>query len=153
MTQALLEVINLGKTYGSTRALQKVSFQVQEGEIFGLLGPNGAGKTTLLSIICGLLPATTGEVRLIGRVIRNGGDWKRVIGIVPQELAVYDQLTARENLHFFGELYGLADEELRRRVGEVLDAVGLADRADRRVSTFSGGMKRRLNLGAGMVHS
>jgi ABC-2 type transport system ATP-binding protein len=152
MPQALLEVIDLEKTYGSTRALQKVSFQVYEGEIFGLLGPNGAGKTTLLSIVCGLLPATAGEVRLLGRPVRGGGDWKRLIGIVPQELAVYDQLTARENLLFFGELYGLAGDELSRRVSEVLDAVGLADRADRRVSTFSGGMKRRLNLGAGMVH-
>jgi ABC-2 type transport system ATP-binding protein len=153
MPDTLLEVLDLEKTYGSTRALHQVSFQVHEGDVFGLLGPNGAGKTTLLSIVCGLLPATAGDVRLEGRsILRADGDVKRRIGIVPQELAVYDQLTARENLHFFGELYGIRGGALAETVREVLEAVGLSDRADSLVKTYSGGMKRRLNLGAALVH-
>src|SRR5437763_4181601 len=153
MAKPILEVIDLTKDYGGTRALDRVSFRVDEGEMFGLLGPNGAGKTTLLSIVCGLLPATSGEVRLHGKPLRGaGGDLRREIGVVPQELAVYDALTARENLRFFGELYGLGGAELDRRVDDVLQAIGLQDRAGDRVRTFSGGMKRRLNLGAGLVH-
>jgi ABC-2 type transport system ATP-binding protein len=153
MARVLLEVTDLEKTYGTTRALQHVSFQVQEGEMFGLLGPNGAGKTTLLSIISGLLPPTAGDIRLEGRSLLGGAhDLKRLIGIVPQELAIYAELTARENLLFFGELYGLAGAALGQTVEEILAAIGLTDRADVRVSTFSGGMKRRLNMGAALVH-
>jgi ABC-2 type transport system ATP-binding protein len=153
MTPALLEVHNLHKRYGSTVALDGVSFRVAAGEMFGLLGPNGAGKTTLLSIVSCLLEPTSGEVVIGGRRASTADrDLRRQIGIVPQELAVYGELTARENLVFFGELYGLGGGELRRRVDEVLAAVGLQDRADRRVDTFSGGMKRRLNLGAALVH-
>jgi ABC-2 type transport system ATP-binding protein len=149
----ILEVVDLHKRYGATAALERVSFQVEQGEIFGLLGPNGAGKTTLLSIISCLLPATSGEVRILGRAVRpSDRDLRRHIGIVPQELALYGQLTARENLVFFGELYGLNGPDLRRRVEQVLEAVGLQDRASGRVDTFSGGMKRRLNLGAALVH-
>lgn len=149
----MLEVINVHKRYGATVALDGVTFRVAGGEMFGLLGPNGAGKTTLLSIISCLLEPTAGEVRILGRTVRpSDRALRRYVGIVPQELAVYGELTARENLTFFGELYGLGGTELRRRVEEVLAAVGLVDRADRRVDTFSGGMKRRLNLGAGLVH-
>ena len=149
----MLKAADLEKRYGGTRALDKVSFRVEQGEMFGLLGPNGAGKTTLLSIVCGLLPATAGTVKLLGRpLLSEAGDLRRAIGVVPQELAVYGELTARENLTFFGELYGLRGPVLARRVGEVLEAIGLADRADTLVRTFSGGMKRRLNLGAGLVH-
>ena len=150
MTAAFLEVIELCKQYGSRRALDQVSFAVAPGEMFGLLGPNGAGKTTLLSIVSCLLGADGGEVRLDSRTLdpRNRAA-RRLIGVVPQELAVYAELTARENLTFFGELYGIRGAELRRRVEEILAAIGLADRADQRVSTFSGGMKRRLNLGVG----
>src|SRR5438874_8945820 len=108
MAAPLLDVHELEKSYGTTRALQKVTFQVHEGERFGLLGPNGAGKTTLLSIVSGLLSASGGEVRLQGEAVLDGGQgWKRLLGIVPQELAIYSELTARENLLFFGELYGL----------------------------------------------
>lgn len=149
----MLEVLNLAKRYGGTTALHGVSFTVAAGEMFGLLGPNGAGKTTLLSIISCLLRPDGGEVRIDGKKVEPADrEIRRVIGIVPQELALYGELTARENLEFFGRLYGLSGDSLRRRVGELLDMVGLADRAAARVETFSGGMKRRLNLGAALVH-
>jgi ABC-2 type transport system ATP-binding protein len=154
MSQAVLQVRDLEKRYGPTVALAGVSFEVREGEMFGLLGPNGAGKTTLLSIISCLLDTTAGSVTLFGRELTRGDlDLRRLIGIVPQELAIYGELTARENLNFFGELYGLHGDELRRRVAEVLDFVALSDRAGHRAGTFSGGMKRRLNLAAALVHS
>jgi ABC-2 type transport system ATP-binding protein len=150
----LLEVLDVRKRYGALVALDGVSFAVHEGEMFGLLGPNGAGKTTLLSIVAGLQEATSGEVRLLGQPVGPGDRAaRRLIGVVPQDLAVYGTLTARENLHFFGELYGVGGAELRKRVDGILGAVGLADRADDRVQTYSGGMQRRLNLGAGLVHA
>jgi ABC-2 type transport system ATP-binding protein len=149
----LLEVIDVQKCYGQRVALAGVSFEVQEGEVFGLLGPNGAGKTTLLSIVSGLLEATAGQVRVLGEVVTPGNRAVRhLLGIVPQELAIYDALTARENLLFFGELYGLGGPQLHRGVDSMLAAVGLADRAGHRAGTFSGGMKRRLNLGVALVH-
>jgi len=150
---AALEVRDLVKRYDASVALQGVSFQVAEGEMFGLLGPNGAGKTTLLSILSSLLNATSGIVQIFGHTVHpSDRALRRLVGIVPQELAIYGELTARENLRFFGELFGVRGPELRRRVDEVLAAIGLDDRADRRVDTFSGGMKRRLNLGAALVH-
>jgi ABC-2 type transport system ATP-binding protein len=150
---ALLEVIDLHKRYGPTVALDRVSFQVHEGEMFGLLGPNGAGKTTLLSIVSCLAEPTSGEVRLSGRRLDPGDrEVRRHIGVVPQELAVYGELTARENLLFFGELYGVKGPTLTRRAQEILKTIGLQDRADDRAGAFSGGMKRRLNLGAALVH-
>jgi ABC-2 type transport system ATP-binding protein len=153
MTVPVLEVRELTKRYGQTQALGGVSFTIQDGEMFGLLGPNGAGKTTLLSIVSGLAEATSGEVRLLGQKVEPGNrEVRRLIGIVPQDLALYGSLTAEENLRFFGELYGLGGAELRRRVEEVLTTVGLADRAHHKVQTYSGGMKRRLNLGAALVH-
>jgi len=153
MADPFLEVRDLRKSYGATVALDGVSFQVAEGEMFGLLGPNGAGKTTLLSIVSCLLEPGGGEVRFAGRRVHPSEKAiRRHIGIVPQELAIYGELTARENLQFFGALYGLPGARLRRRVGEVLAAVGLQDRADARADTFSGGMKRRLNFGAALVH-
>jgi ABC-2 type transport system ATP-binding protein len=153
MSAAFLEVTDLSKRYGARLALDRVGFKVSAGEMFGLLGPNGAGKTTLLSIVSCLLAADGGAVRLKGRPITpSDREARRLIGVAPQELAVYGELTARENLSFFGELYGLRGPELRRRVGEVLEAVGLADRADQRAATYSGGMKRRLNLAAALVH-
>jgi ABC-2 type transport system ATP-binding protein len=153
MSVPLLEVIDLHKRYGAAHALRGVSFEVVEGEMFGLLGPNGAGKTTLLSILSCLANASSGSVRLEGRRIDSGDRAaRRLLGIVPQELALYDQLTARENLRFFGELFGLGGAALDRRVDELLAAVGLEGRAGHRVATFSGGMKRRLNLAAALVH-
>jgi ABC-2 type transport system ATP-binding protein len=154
MAAPLLEIRDLRKSYGKYVALDGVSFQVGEGEFFGLLGPNGAGKTTLLSIISCLLEPSAGEVRLAGHTVRLADrDIRRLIGIVPQELAIYGELTARENLQFFGALYGLSGRQLHRYVDDVLAAIALADRADMRAETFSGGMKRRLNLGAALVHN
>lgn len=153
MQQPVLEVIDLVKRYGPTTALGGVSFVVGEGEMFGLLGPNGAGKTTLLSVVSGLLDASSGAVRILGdNALPPSRDLRRSVGLVPQELALYGELTARENVEFFGALYGVRPPALRARVDDVLAAVGLTDRADTRVETFSGGMKRRLNLGAALVH-
>lgn len=153
MTAAFLEVREVSKRYGANLALDRVSFAVHEGEVFGLLGPNGAGKTTLLSIVSCLLEGTSGEVRLLGKpVVPSDREVRRLIGVVPQELALYGELTARENLCFFGELYDIHGSELRRRVDPILAAIGLEDKADDRVRTFSGGMKRRLNLGIALVH-
>jgi ABC-2 type transport system ATP-binding protein len=153
MTTAILEINDLRKSYDATAALDGVSFRVAEGEMFGLLGPNGAGKTTLLSIVAGLLAPTAGEVRLLGHPFHaTDRQARRAVGIVPQELALYGELTAAENLAFFGRLYGLGGAHLRERVAEVLDLVGLQDRAGQRARTFSGGMQRRLNLGIGLVH-
>lgn len=149
----MLEVRDLRKNYGRTPALAGVTFKVGAGEMFGLLGPNGAGKTTLMSIISGLLAPTDGEVFLDGRPFhRSDREMRRLIGIVPQDLAIYAELSARENLRFFGQLYGLGGKTLEDRVASILNAIALADRADDRTGTFSGGMKRRLNLGAALVH-
>jgi ABC-2 type transport system ATP-binding protein len=149
----MLEVRDVRKNYGAEPALAGVSFQVEQGELFGLLGPNGAGKTTLLSVVAGLLDADGGEVRLDGQLFRRRDRaLRRLIGVVPQDLALYNELTARENLCFFGQLYGFGGAELEKRVEHILGAVALLDRADHRAGTFSGGMKRRLNLGAALVH-
>lgn len=149
----ILEVNELEKRYGETVAVDRVSFHVAKGEMFGLLGPNGAGKTSLLSILSLLSDASGGSATLAGRALRpEDFDLRRLIGIVPQELAIYGELSARENLVFFGRLYGLGGRELKSRVEETLAAIGLADRADKRAGTFSGGMKRRLNLGAALIH-
>src|SRR5262245_4160133 len=127
MASPVLDVRTLTKCYGSAPALDGVSLAVSQGEVFGLLGPNGAGKTTLLSIVAGLLPADAGEVRLLGKSFRRADRSQRCdLGIVPQELAIYGELTARENLRFFGELYPLKGRDLNRRVQDVLEAVGLA---------------------------
>ncbi len=149
----LLEVTDIHKSYGRLEALKGVSFSVDEGELFGLLGPNGAGKTTLISILACLLAPTSGKATLAGQPIRRDRRYiRRQIGIVPQDLALYGELSARENLTFFGKLYGMSSESLERRSDEVLDTIGLADRAGDRVQTFSGGMKRRLNLGVAIMH-
>ena len=153
MAVPVLAVNNLRKKYGRTTALDGVTFTVAAGEMFGLLGPNGAGKTTLLSIVSCLLESDGGQVQIEGRELDlRDRTLRRHIGIVPQELAIYGDLTARENLQFFGALYGLPHDTLRTRVETVLGAIGLADRAGDRAETFSGGMKRRLNLGAALVH-
>jgi ABC-2 type transport system ATP-binding protein len=143
----------LCKSFGSLAAVDDVSFSVNAGEIFGLLGPNGAGKTTSINMICGVLKPDSGRV-----VIGDKDIWlepkavKRSLGVVPQEIAVYEDLTARDNLNFWGSLYGLSGAELKVRVDEALTRVGLSDRAGDRVKEFSGGMKRRLNLVCGLIH-
>lgn len=148
-----LEVRNLCKQFGSLRALDGVSFEVAGGELFGLLGPNGAGKTTLMSILGCTAEPSAGEARLEGRKLHTGNrDAKRRIGVVPQDTALYEDLTARENLALFGQLYGVRGGELGKRIDELLAAFGLDNRADDRVARYSGGMKRRLNLAAALVH-
>ncbi len=149
----MIEVRQLAKSFGDVQALAGVDFTVGEGEIFGLLGPNGAGKTTTISIIAGLVDADSGAVRVAG--LDNRKDGRRVremLGVVPQDIALYEELSGRENLHFWGGLYGLAGSRLREEADRVLELVGLSDRADDPVRQYSGGMKRRLNLSAGLIH-
>jgi ABC-2 type transport system ATP-binding protein len=151
---AVLEAINLRKSFGTLVAVDDVSLSLAKGETLGLLGPNGAGKTTTVSMLCGLSTADRGEVRVDG--VKLAGDTapgKRKIGLVPQDLALYDELSAHDNLQFFGALYGLAGAELEHALMAVLKTVGLQDRARDRVKVFSGGMKRRLNLAAGLLHN
>lgn len=148
-----LEVVELRKSYGSARVVNGVSFTVEAGEIFGLLGPNGAGKTTTMSMIAGLLEADSGDVRFDGRTLKSmSRDARRFLGIAPQDLAIYPELSARENLEFFGKLYGLRGTELKKRCDEVLDQIGLTEHAGRHSGHFSGGMKRRLNFGVALLH-
>src|SRR5215813_12204705 len=153
MSHTMLEVRNLRKTFGSLFAVDDVSFSVLPGRLTGLLGPNGAGKTTSVSIIAGLLTPERGDVLVGGRALSGDTDpGKRRIGLVPQDVALYDELTARDNLRFFGALYDLTGPALDHAMTAALTLVGLADRARDRVKTFSGGMKRRLNLAAGLLH-
>ena len=153
MSDLVLECRDLHKRFGTTVAVEGVSLQVSAGETYGLLGPNGAGKTTTISMICGLLEADAGEVVVAGqRLTTRSVEAKAAIGYVPQELAIYPDLTARENLRFFAQLYGMAPGRSRARVAEVLDVIGLADRADDQARTYSGGMQRRLNIGIGLLH-
>ncbi len=149
----VLAVRDLHKRYGAIEAVKGVSFQIHQGETYGLLGPNGAGKTTTISMICGLLARDGGEVTLDGTPIDVGAvAAKAGIGFVPQELAIYPDLTARENLAFFGKLYGLGGAPLKARIEEVLALIGLSGRGNDRTDRFSGGMQRRLNIGIGLLH-
>ena len=151
--QPVLAVSGLTRRFGDLVAVHDVAFTISAGETYGLLGPNGAGKTTTISMVCGVLEPDAGEVAVAGaRVTSRSVAAKAAIGLVPQDLAVYPELTARENLVFFGQLYGLAGETLRRRVDAVVSTIGLEDRADDRTKEFSGGMKRRLNIGIGLLH-
>ena len=144
---------DLEKRFGDLIAVNGVSFSIAEGETFGLLGPNGAGKTTSISMVAGLLKRDGGTVEVGGELISTRSTRGRSsIGLVPQELAIYPELTANENLRFFGRLYGLGSETLDRRVVEVLEVIGLKERADDPTKEFSGGMKRRLNIGIGLLH-
>jgi ABC-2 type transport system ATP-binding protein len=150
----ILEVVDLHKRYGTQVALAGVTFEVMEGERFGLLGPNGAGKTTLLSILSSLLEPSAGQVRLAGQTLDAGSRQLRpLVGIVPQDLALYSELTVRENLAFFGGLYGIQGAALERRVDDVVRGMALGDVAGVRVADVSWGMKRRLNLAAALVHA
>jgi len=150
----MIRVEDLQKSYGSLRAVDGISFEVPEGELFGFLGPNGAGKTTTLSMISGLLKPDHGEVS-IGQidVWRSPKEAKRILGLVPQDLALYEELSARENLMFWGSLFHLPRSELKANIEVWLERVGLKGRGREAVSKFSGGMKRRLNLAIGLVHN
>jgi len=149
----ILEADNLVKTYGEHVAVGGISFEVEEGEVFGLLGPNGAGKTTTISMLTGVLEPTSGTARIGGHdLLEEPAEVKRANGLVPQDLALYPTLSARANLQFFGRIYGLRGKELRDRVEDVLEVVALTDRADEAIEKYSGGMKRRINIAAGLVH-
>jgi ABC-2 type transport system ATP-binding protein len=149
----ILEADNLVKRYGEVAAVDGVSFEVEEGEVFGLLGPNGAGKTTTISMLTGVLEPTSGTARIGGHdILKEAVAVKRMNGLVPQDLALYPTLSARSNLQFFGRIYGLRGKELRERVDDVLQVVALTERADEPIEKYSGGMKRRINIAAGLVH-
>jgi ABC-2 type transport system ATP-binding protein len=153
MASTLLQASNLSKSYGERRAVDGVSLRVLAGQTVGLLGPNGAGKSTTVAMLCGLVRPDGGEVMLDGAAVTpDAGAAKRRIGLVPQDLALYEELSALENLRLFGALYGLKGTALAARMQDVLALVNLLDRAGDKVGTFSGGMKRRLNIAAALLH-
>jgi ABC-2 type transport system ATP-binding protein len=150
---SIVDVRDLRKAFGSVQALDGVSFSVEQGEIFGLLGPNGAGKTTTVRIMTGVLKPDSGQALIAGHEVSPATpDVRRMIGVVPQQITVYEELTATDNLVFWGRLYGLGGDGLGRRIEELFAMVGLEERAGDKVATYSGGMKRRLNLCMGLIH-
>jgi ABC-2 type transport system ATP-binding protein len=152
MEQAI-QVQDLHKAFGAIQAVDGVSFSVGRGEIFSLLGPNGAGKTTTISMLAGLLRPDSGDATLLGNsVTKQSARARAALGVVPQDVALYMDLSARENLSFWGKMYGLRGKALSRRIDEVLEVIGLADRQKGRVGSFSGGMKRRVNIGVALLH-
>lgn len=155
MTEAAIEIHHLSKTYqgAAHAAVDNISFRIPAQSIFGLLGPNGAGKTTTISMLCGLIRPSSGEINILGqRLSAEREHIKKMIGIVPQEIALYPSLTAFENLRYIGNMYGLRGKELQERIRMNLDIVGLSAYRDVVLSKFSGGMKRRINLLAGILH-
>ncbi len=155
MTTNIVEVKNLTKQYNPKQppAVDDIPYEIGQGEIFSLLGPNGAGKTTTISMISGLIQPTAGECFVGGHsVVKEPLAAKNLIGVVPQEVALYPELSARQNLRFWGQMYGMSGKQLNNRIAEVLEQIGLTDRANDRISTYSGGMKRRVNIGAGLLH-
>ncbi|MDH5294622.1 MAG: ABC transporter ATP-binding protein [Acidimicrobiia bacterium] len=149
----VLECSGLTKSFGDHAVVKGLGFSVAPGETYGLLGPNGAGKTTTISMIAGLLEPDVGEIRLAGEPMNpDATHTKRLVGLVPQDLAIYPDLDAAENLEFFGRLQGMKGTDLKRRVAEVLEIIELTDRAEDRTEQYSGGMKRRLNIGVGLLH-
>lgn len=155
MTQKInaIDVVGLKKTFGELHAVQGVDFVAKQGEILSLLGPNGAGKSTTISMLCGLLAPSAGEASVMGHsIVKNPAEAKASLGFVPQDIALYPDLSARENLIFWGKMYGLRGGALKSRVDEVLDIIGLTDRQTDRIDKYSGGMKRRVNIGAALLH-
>ncbi|RIW31335.1 ABC transporter ATP-binding protein [Bacillus salacetis] len=149
----MLEVKELKKSYGQKEVVKNVSFSIKKGESFGLLGPNGAGKSTTISMICGLVPYDHGEVLVADHSVKQTPRIiKQKIGVVPQEIALYPTMSAQDNLLFWGKMYGLSGVQAKKRAEEVLSIVGLKDRGKDRIETFSGGMKRRINIGAALMH-
>jgi ABC-2 type transport system ATP-binding protein len=150
---AIVETHGLTKVFDGRKAVDHLNLSIEEGELFGLLGPNGAGKSTTVSMLSTILPPTGGTALICGYDIkRQPREVKRMIGVVPQEFGLYDDLTARENLAYFGRLHGLSGGRLRKRINDMLGLVQLEERADDKVRTFSGGMKHRLNLAVGLIH-
>jgi ABC-2 type transport system ATP-binding protein len=149
----ILEVRALAKKYGDFEAVKGLTFDIGQGEIFSLLGPNGAGKTTTLSMLSTLYEPSVGDAWVDGHSLRREPMAVRhVIGVVPQDLALYEDLTARENLAFWGRMYDLDGKALKARIDEVLEQIGMTEKAGQRVRTYSGGMKRRVNIGVGLLH-
>ena len=148
----MIKADSLRKQYGNIVAVDDVSFEVQKGETFGLLGPNGAGKTTAIKLLCGLLKPDAGTVTLDGKTDPGLIDVRMSLGVVPQTLAIYEELSAEDNLRFFGRIYGLSGRELKERVGNCLEIAGLTQRSRERASKYSGGMKRRLNMVCSILH-
>ena len=153
MTDTILEASGLVKKFGENVAVNDVNFTMQEGEVFGLLGPNGAGKSTTISMLTCLYQPNEGEMRIFGHdLVKEAAEVKKVIGVVPQDIALYPTLSARDNLSFFGEMYGLRGRDLKERVETVISYVAMSERAKDPIKTYSGGMKRRINLAAGLIH-
>jgi len=151
--QTAIETINLHKDFGEVYAVRGVDISIKQGEVYSLLGPNGAGKSTTISMISGLLKPTNGDTTILGHSVNEDPRIaKTFIGVVPQEIALYEDLTARENLNFWGKMYGLRGMVLKNRVNEILDVLGLVERQNGRVAKYSGGMKRRLNIGIALLH-
>lgn len=151
--EEILQVSHLRKTYAKKPALQDVTFSLKAGTSLGFLGPNGAGKSTTMKILTGIVTADSGSVKLFGKEVANDPDAvSRYIGYVPQDITLYEKLSAYDNLEFFGQTYGVRGSELRRRIREVLERTGLLERARDEVQTFSGGMKRRINIAAALLH-
>jgi ABC-2 type transport system ATP-binding protein len=154
MSDSAVEVRDLTKAFRDVVAVAGVSFEVRRGEVFSLLGPNGAGKSTAISIISGLLRPDSGDAFVMGHsILKESMAARRSLGVVPQEIALYSDMSARENLVFWGRMYGLSGKDLERRADEMLEAIGLAERQRGRVGTFSGGMKRRVNIAAALLHT
>lgn len=146
---SVIETSNLVKKFGTHTVVDKLNIRVEEGDIYGILGPNGAGKSTTINMICGLLKPTSGNISLFGKKIDKVKDF---VGFVPQNIALYDEFTAYENLKFFGSIYGIDKAELNKNIDEALEFTGLSDSRDKKAKTFSGGMMRRLNIGCALVH-
>ncbi|SFD35689.1 ABC-2 type transport system ATP-binding protein [Bacillus sp. 491mf] len=149
----MLVVDHITKSFGEKEVVRGVSFSIEKGETFGLLGPNGAGKSTTISMICGLFPYDSGDIRVGGKSVKEHPmETKQKIGVVPQDIALYPTLSAKENLIFWGKMYGLSGAAAKKRADEVLAYVGLEERAKDKIETFSGGMKRRVNIGVALMH-
>lgn len=149
----VIKIKDLVKKYGDFVAVDNISLDIQEGEIYGLLGPNGAGKSTTISILCGILKSTRGELEVLGENINNGKfNNKKLMGLVPQNIALYEDYSAYENVKFFGSLYGLRGKKLEEKIDKALEFTGLTDVKHKRAKTFSGGMLRRLNIACAIVH-
>lgn len=150
----MLQIMDLSKKYKNVQAVSGVNMYLEKGEIVGLLGPNGAGKSTTISMLSSLITPSSGDVRLHNEsIVKQPGKIRHILGVVPQEIALYTDLTAEENLQFFGKIYGLQGATLKQRINEVLEQIGLTDRRKNLVKTFSGGMKRRLNIGVALLHT
>lgn len=149
----MLEVVSLSKRFKKNKAVDGVNIFLEKGETVGLLGPNGAGKSTIISMVSSLISPSEGDVRLNNKsVLHQPGMLRKVLGVVPQEIALYTDLTAKENLEFFGKIHRLKGKELKEKINEILEQIGLAERQNDVVKTFSGGMKRRLNIGVALLH-